>query len=59
MLVEQNMTGTVLGELPATPGRGRRATLGTLYAYAARDGPMRRAPVRIDRGHPSPRLAAA
>ena len=46
------MTGSVLGERVGIPVR-RRATLGTLYVFATRDGLVRRAPVRIDSAHSS------
>ena len=51
MVLEQNMTGSVLGELLGIPGR-RRATFGTLCVRHPRR-PLRRAPVRIDSAHSS------
>jgi steroid delta-isomerase-like uncharacterized protein len=50
MVLEQNMTGTVIGKMLGIPGRGRRVTFGTLHVFAFRDGLICREQVWLDSG---------
>jgi hypothetical protein len=50
MVLEQSMTGTVIGEMLGLPGRGRRVTFGILHVFAVRDGLICREQVWIDTG---------
>ena len=50
MILEQNMTGTVIGELLGIPGNGRRVTFRILHVFAFRDGLISREQVWIDSG---------
>jgi steroid delta-isomerase-like uncharacterized protein len=50
MIIEQNMTGTVLGEMLGIPGNGRRVTFRILHVFGFRDGLISREQVWIDSG---------
>ena len=50
MILEQNMTGTVIGEMLGIPGRGRRVTFRILHVFGFRDGLISREQVWIDSG---------
>ena len=50
MILEQNMTGTVIGELLGIPGNGRRVTFRILHVFGFRDGLISREQVWIDSG---------
>jgi len=50
MILEQNMTGTVAGEMLGILGHGRRVTFGTLHVFSFRDGLVSREQVWIDSG---------
>lgn len=50
MVLEQNMTGTVIGEMLGIPGNDRRVTFGILHVFAFRDGLVSREQVWIDSG---------
>jgi steroid delta-isomerase-like uncharacterized protein len=50
MILEQNMTGTVIGEMLGIPGNGRRVTFRILHVFGFRDGLIRREQVWIDSG---------
>jgi len=48
MNLEQNMTGTVIGEMLGIPGTGRRATFRILHVFGFRDGLISREQGWID-----------
>jgi steroid delta-isomerase-like uncharacterized protein len=48
MILEQSMTGTVIGELLGIPGNNRRVTFRILHVFDFRDGLIRREQVWID-----------
>jgi steroid delta-isomerase-like uncharacterized protein len=50
MIIEQNMTGSVIGEILGIPGNGRRVTFRILHVFAFRDGLISREQVWIDSG---------
>lgn len=50
MILEQNMTGAVIGEMLGIPGNGRRVTFRILHVFAFRDGMISREQVWIDSG---------
>ena len=50
MVLEQRMTGTVIGEMLGIPGNGRRVTFGILHVFGFRDGLISREQVWIDSG---------
>lgn len=50
MVLEQKMTGTVIGEMLGIPGRGRRVTFGILHVFQFRDGLISREQVWLDTG---------
>lgn len=50
MILEQNMTGAVIGELLGIPGNGRRVTFRILHVFSFRDGLVSREQVWIDSG---------
>jgi steroid delta-isomerase-like uncharacterized protein len=50
MILEQRMTGTVIGEMLGIPGNGRRVTFGILHVFGFRDGLICREQVWIDSG---------
>lgn len=50
MILEQSMTGTVMGEMLGIPGNGRRVTFGILHVFSFRDGFISREQVWIDSG---------
>jgi steroid delta-isomerase-like uncharacterized protein len=50
MILEQNMTGTVTGEMLGIAGNGRRVTFRTLHVFSFRDGLVCREQVWIDSG---------
>jgi SnoaL-like polyketide cyclase len=59
MVLEQSMTGTVIGEMLGLAGRGRRVTFGILHVFAFRDGLICREQVWIDSGSLVTQLTAA
>jgi steroid delta-isomerase-like uncharacterized protein len=50
MILEQDMTGTVIGEVFGIPGHGRRVTVRTLHVFSFRDGLVCREQVWLDTG---------
>jgi steroid delta-isomerase-like uncharacterized protein len=50
MILEQNMTGTVIGQMLGIPGNGRRVTFRILHVFGFRDGLISREQVWIDSG---------
>jgi steroid delta-isomerase-like uncharacterized protein len=50
MILEQTMTGAVIGEMLGIPGNGRRVTFRILHVFAFRDGLISREQVWIDSG---------
>lgn len=50
MVLEQNMTGLVIGEMLGIPGHGRRVTFRILHVFGFRDGLISREQVWIDSG---------
>lgn len=48
MILEQQMTGTVIGELLGLPGHGRRITFRILHVFEFRDGLISRENVWLD-----------
>jgi steroid delta-isomerase-like uncharacterized protein len=48
MILEQSMTGTVIGEFLGLPGNGRRITCRILHVFDFRDGLISREQVWID-----------
>jgi predicted ester cyclase len=59
MVLEQNMTGTVIGEMLGIPGKSRRVTFGILHVFAFRDGLISREQIWIDSGSLVAQLTAA
>ncbi|HET9731205.1 MAG TPA: ester cyclase [Acidimicrobiales bacterium] len=59
MILEQKMTGAVIGEMMGIPGNGRRVTFGILHVFGFRDGLISREQVWIDRGAIVAQLTAA
>lgn len=58
MILEQTMTGTVIGEMVGIPGNGRRVTFAILHVFGFRDGLISREQVWIDSGAIVAQLAA-
>jgi predicted ester cyclase len=50
MILEQSMTGSVIGEMLGIPGNGRRVTFRILHVFDFRDGLVSREQVWIDIG---------
>ena len=50
MILEQTMTGAVIGEMLGIPGNGRRVTFGILHVFDFSDGLVSREQVWIDSG---------
>ena len=50
MVLEQSMTGSVIGEMLGIPGHGRRVTFRILHVFDFRDGLISREQVWIDTG---------
>ena len=50
MILEQTMTGTVIGEMLGIPGNGRRVSFRILHVFGFRDGLIGREQVWIDSG---------
>ena len=50
MVLEQNMTGAVIGDMLGIPGNGRRVTFRILHVFGFRDGLISREQVWIDSG---------
>ncbi|MHA0285371.1 nuclear transport factor 2 family protein [Mycobacterium sp. C3-094] len=48
MILEQDMTGTVIGSMFGLPGRGRRITFRMLHVFEFRDGLISRENVWLD-----------
>jgi predicted ester cyclase len=48
MILEQRMTGTVIGSLPGLPGNGRRISFRILHVFEFRHGPISRENVWLD-----------
>jgi steroid delta-isomerase-like uncharacterized protein len=59
MIIEQNMTGTVIGEMLGIPGNGRRVTFRILHVFTFRDGLISREQVWIDSAAIVAQLTAA
>jgi steroid delta-isomerase-like uncharacterized protein len=59
MVLEQRMTGSVIGEMLGIPGNGRRVTFGILHVFDFRDGLISREQVWIDTGAIVAQLTAA
>lgn len=58
MILEQNMTGSVIGEMLGIPGNGRMVTFRILHVFAFSDGLISREQVWIDSGAIAAQLAA-
>jgi steroid delta-isomerase-like uncharacterized protein len=58
MVLEQKMTGTVIGEMLGIPGNNRRVTFGILHVFDFRDGLICREQVWIDSGAIAAQLTA-
>jgi len=58
MILEQKMTGTVIGEFLGLPGNGRRVTFGILHVFGFRDGLICREQVWLDSGSVVAQLTA-
>jgi steroid delta-isomerase-like uncharacterized protein len=50
MLLEQSMTGTVIGEMLGIPGHGRRITFRTFHVFEFSDGLISREQIWLDTG---------
>jgi len=59
MILEQTMTGSVIGELLGLPGNGRRISFRILHVFRFRDGLISREQVWIDSGAIMAQLSAA
>jgi steroid delta-isomerase-like uncharacterized protein len=59
MILEQNMTGTVIGEMLGIPGNGRRVTFRILHVFGFREGLISREQVWIDSAAIVAQLTAA
>jgi len=59
MILEQMMTGTVIGEFLGFPGNDRRVTFRILHVFGFRDGLISREQVWIDSGAIVAQLTAA
>lgn len=59
MILEQDMTGTVIGEMLGISGNGRRVTFRILHIFGFRDGLISREQVWIDTGAIVAQLTAA
>ena len=59
MILEQNMTGAVVGEMLGIPGNGRQVTFRILHVFTFRDGLVSREQVWIDSGAIVAQLTAA
>ena len=59
MILEQTMTGSVIGEMLGIPGNGRRVSFGILHVFDFRDGLISREQVWIDSGAIVAQLSAA
>jgi steroid delta-isomerase-like uncharacterized protein len=59
MILEQNMTGTVIGEMLGIPGHGRRVTFRILHVFGFREGLISREQVWIDSAAIVAQLTAA
>jgi steroid delta-isomerase-like uncharacterized protein len=59
MILEQNMTGTVIGEMLGIPGHGRRVTFRILHVFGFADGLISREQVWIDSAAIVAQLTAA
>jgi steroid delta-isomerase-like uncharacterized protein len=59
MLLEQLMTGTVIGEMLGIPGNGRRVTFKIFHVFEFTDGLVSREQVWIDSGAIVAQLTAA
>lgn len=59
MVLEQTMTGAVIGEMLGIPGNGRRVSFGILHVFDFRDGLISREQVWIDSGAVVAQLTSA
>lgn len=59
MVLEQTMTGTVIGEMMGIPGNGRRVSFGILHVFDFRDELISREQVWIDNGAIAAQLTAS
>ena len=59
MILEQTMTGSVIGEMLGIPGNGRRVSFGILHIFDFRDGLISREQVWLDTGSLAAQLNAA
>lgn len=59
MILEQNMTGSVIGEMLGIPGNGRRIAFRILHVFGFRDGLISREQVWVDTGAIVAQLTAA
>lgn len=50
LVLEQSMTGTVIGEMLGIPGNGKRITFRILHVFGFRDGLISREQVWLDTG---------
>jgi hypothetical protein len=59
MILEENVTGTVIGEMLGIPGNGRRVTFRILHVVSFREGLISREQVWIDSGTIVAQLSAS
>lgn len=59
MILEQRMTGTVIGEMLGIPGNGRSVSFRILHVFDFRDGLISREQVWIDSGSIAAQLTAS
>ena len=59
LVLEQQMTGTVIGEMLGIPGNGRRITFRILHVFEFRDGLISREQVWLDTAAIVAQLTAA
>ena len=59
MILEQTMTGAVIGEMLGIPGNGRHVSFGILHVFDFRDGLISREQVWLDSGAIVAQLSAA
>ena len=58
MILEQNMTGAVIGEMLGIPGNGQRVSFRILHEFSFRDDLISREQVWIDSGAIAAQLTA-
>ena len=59
MFLEQNMTGTVIGQMMGIPGNGRRITFRVFHVFSFEGGLIKREQIWLDAGAIVAQLSAA